>query len=65
MSAATVEEMYDLHAVAKFLAIDERTVWRRVSEGKLAKPVKLGRAARWFASDLASYQQRLRDERGE
>ena len=65
MSAATVEEMYDLHAVAKFLAIDERTVWRRVADGTLPKPVKVGRAARWFASDIASFQQRLRDVRGE
>ena len=60
-----VEEMLDLHAVAKFLAIDERTVWRRVADGTLPKPVKVGRAARWFASDIADYQQRLREERGQ
>ena len=59
-----VEEMLDLHAVAKFLASDERSVWGRVADGTLRKPVKVGRAARWFASDIANFQQRLRDERG-
>lgn len=65
MSVATIEEMLDLNAVAKFLAIDERTVWRRVADGTLPKPVKVGRAARWFASDIANFQQRLREERGQ
>lgn len=60
-----VEEMLDLHAVAKVLAVDERTVWRRVADGTLPRPVKVGRAARWFASDIANFQQRLRDERGQ
>ena len=63
MSAATVEEMLNLHSVAKFLSIDERTVWRRVADGTLPRPVKVGGAARWFASDIADYQQKLRDER--
>ena len=60
-----VEGMFDLHKVAKLLDIDERSVWRRVAEGKLRKPAKVGRSARWFESDIATYQQRLRDERGE
>ena len=61
----TVEEMFDLHKVAGLLGIDERTVWRRVADKTLQKPVKVGRAVRWFASDIATYQQRLRDERGD
>ena len=61
----TVEEMFDLHRLASLLGLDERTIWRRVADGTLRKPVKIGRAARWFASDIANFQQRLREERGE
>jgi predicted DNA-binding transcriptional regulator AlpA len=61
----SVEEMLDLRALAKLLAIDERSVWRRVADGTLAKPVKVGRSARWFVSDVANYQKKLREERGE
>ncbi|MEI9894169.1 MAG: hypothetical protein WDN28_09875 [Chthoniobacter sp.] len=59
------EEMFDLHKLAKLLGLDERTIWRRVADGTLRKPVKIGRAARWFLSDIANFQQKLRDERGE
>lgn len=65
MNEAPLEGMLDLRAVAKLLAIDERSVWRRIAEGKLAKPAKSGRSSRWFVSDVAKFQQRLRDERGE
>ncbi len=60
-----LEQMLDVHEVAGLLAIDERTVWRRVADGSLPKPVKIGGAARWFASDIATFQQRLREERGQ
>ena len=60
-----VEEMFDLHRVAGLLGIDERTVWRRVADGTLRKPVRVGRAVRWFESDIATYQQKLREERGD
>ena len=58
-----VEDMFDLHKVAKLLGIDGRTVWRRVANGTLRRPVKVGSAARWFESDIANYQQKLRAER--
>ena len=58
-----VEGMFDLHKVAETLGIDERTVWRRVAEGVLRRPVKNGKLARWFESDLAEYQQQLREQR--
>ena len=61
----TIEELLDVHAVAKLLSIDERSVWRRAADRTLPKPVKVGRSARWFASDIANYQQRLREQRGE
>lgn len=60
-----VEPMRDLHWVAQQLGINERTVWRRIAQRVLRKPLREGRSARWFESDIAQYQQRLRDERGE
>ena len=58
-----VETMYDVHRVAEFLGIDERTVWRRVQDGFLRRPVKIGKLTRWFESDIAHCQQRMREKR--
>jgi predicted DNA-binding transcriptional regulator AlpA len=57
------EAMLDLHAVARLLGIDERTVWRRVADETIPRPVKVGRAVRWFISDIQAFQQRLRETR--
>jgi predicted DNA-binding transcriptional regulator AlpA len=62
-AVATVERMYDVREVAALLGIDERTVWRTVQAGLLRKPVKNGKLARWFESDIAECQQRMRDLR--
>ena len=59
----SIEAMLNLRQVAKLLGIVKRSVWRRVADGSLPKPVKIGSAARWFESDIAKYQQRLRDDR--
>jgi predicted DNA-binding transcriptional regulator AlpA len=58
-----VEDLYGVREVAKRLGIDKRTVWRRVQERTLRKPVKNGKLAQWFESDIAECQQRMRDER--
>ncbi len=60
-----VEEMMDLRRVATALSINPRTVWRLVAAKALAKPVRIGRSVRWFESDVAAYQGKLREERGE
>jgi len=49
--------------VAKQLGICTRTVHRLVAAGDLPPPVKVGRASRWFISDVNSYLERLRQER--
>jgi predicted DNA-binding transcriptional regulator AlpA len=55
----------DLRRLAKVLAVSERTVWRLVASGELPRPVRAGKCVRWFQSDIAGYQQRLREQRGE
>ncbi len=61
MSAA--EQMLGLGAVAKWLGISTRGVWRLASDGTLAKPVKVGKCVRWFESDITDYQKRLKEGR--
>jgi predicted DNA-binding transcriptional regulator AlpA len=49
--------------VAEFFSISVRKVWRLVAEGELAPPVKIGRCAVWFESDIVEFQMRLRAQR--
>jgi predicted DNA-binding transcriptional regulator AlpA len=60
---SSIEPMFGIHQVAETFGIDERTVWRRVQDGFLRKPLKVGKLARWFESDIAECQQRLREQR--
>lgn len=40
------------HAAAAMLGISRATFWRRVNDGSLPKPIKLGAATRWHRSEL-------------
>jgi len=60
-----VEQRMTLRDVVTVLRLNSRTIWRRVAEGKLAKPIKDGGRVFWFVSDIAKYEQQLRDKRGE
>lgn len=39
---------------AAFLAISLPTFWRRVADGTIPQPVKIGNLSRWPESDIAS-----------
>jgi predicted DNA-binding transcriptional regulator AlpA len=54
---------YRVTQMAAFLSLSVREVWRLVSEGKLAAPVKIGRCSVWFESDIVEFQTRLREQR--
>lgn len=43
-----------------FLGISEPTFWRHVAEGKLPKPIKLGRLSRWPKSELLAVIERAK-----
>jgi excisionase family DNA binding protein len=45
--------------VAEMLAVSERTVRRLVTDGELAAPLYIGRAARWREADVLDYVRRL------
>ena len=38
---------------AQFLSVSVATVWRRVNDGTLPKPIRLGGATRWVRDELA------------
>jgi predicted DNA-binding transcriptional regulator AlpA len=63
MTPNCTEKMWSVAAIASFLGVNVRTVWRRVADGELPKPVKVGRSVRWFDSEIAEYQKRLRSAR--
>jgi predicted DNA-binding transcriptional regulator AlpA len=46
-------------AAAELLDVSRATFWRRVSDGTLPQPVKLGGATRWRRDDLLAALDRL------
>jgi predicted DNA-binding transcriptional regulator AlpA len=58
-----IEAMLDVKRLAEKLGASVRTVWRLVSAGVLPKPVQVGGSTRWFESDFAAFQRKLREER--
>jgi predicted DNA-binding transcriptional regulator AlpA len=55
--------LYRVQDVAALLTLSVREVWRRVANGELAPPVKIGRCSVWFDSDISEFQKRLREQR--
>jgi len=50
--------------VAKMLGIGVATVWRRVRDGSLPTPIKLGHMVRWPRSEIIQAVERLKAKRG-
>lgn len=47
------------HTAAAFLGISRATLWRRVKDGTLPQPVKIGAATRWKRDELIAAIERL------
>ena len=58
-----VEQMVDLRWVAERLHVSIRKVWRLIASGELPKPVKIGRAVRFFMSEILQYLEKLKSSR--
>lgn len=63
LDGAEQDRLVKLDWVATTLSIGRRSVWKLVARGELAKPVRIGRACRWFVSDIDAYLRQLRDRR--
>jgi excisionase family DNA binding protein len=57
------DRLVDLKVLASLLGVCARTVHRLVAAGELPPPAKLGRASRWFASDVDQYMEKLKQAR--
>ncbi|EJF83277.1 helix-turn-helix transcriptional regulator [Bartonella rattimassiliensis] len=49
---------------AKLLNISVSTLWRRVADGSVPKPLKIGSLARWLHSDLRNVIEKAKNQRG-
>lgn len=54
---------YRVGQLAALLGVSVREVWRLVSQGQLAQPMKIGRCAVWLESDIVEFQGRLLEQR--
>jgi excisionase family DNA binding protein len=63
MNADANERMVDLPWVAERLHVSIRKVWRMIASGELPKPVKIGRAVRFFLSEILQYLEKLKSSR--
>ena len=57
------DRLVDLHTVANVLGICSRTVHRLVAAGEFPPPAKVGRASRWFRTDIDRYMAKLNEAR--
>lgn len=53
-SATTVDPLLTVRECAVFLQISVPTFWRRVADGTIPKPVKLGGLSRWPQSEIVA-----------
>lgn len=51
----TASLLLDVEEVAAMLDISMRSVWRRVSEGLMPKPIRLGTSVRWRRSEIEDW----------
>lgn len=55
-SSGIVQEFLALREVGAMLGISGRTVRRRVDDGTLPPPIKIGRLSKWRRLDIENYQ---------
>jgi excisionase family DNA binding protein len=59
------DKLIPLDAVAEMLSVTKRTVYRLIQRGDLPRAVKVGHGVRLYVSDVLSFFERLKLQRGE
>jgi excisionase family DNA binding protein len=59
MAVFTSNRLITVQTVAQMLAVSDRTVWRLLKEGRLPKPLRIGRSVRWPMQTVEDYLEAL------
>jgi len=60
----TVDPLLKATEVAKMLNISVTSIYRRMADGTLPKPIKLGSLSRWSKADIARVVETAREQAG-
>lgn len=58
------DRLLDLHEVKAFTGLCKATIYQHVHDGRLPKPIKLGKSTRWVESELMAWLEAKKAERG-
>jgi predicted DNA-binding transcriptional regulator AlpA len=60
------DQMVDMKFITAFTGLTDKWFYRLIKEKKFPKPIKLGRASRWFKSEVEKWlEERIEESRGE
>ncbi|WP_323786419.1 helix-turn-helix transcriptional regulator [Thalassovita sp.] len=63
MSAIHIDPLIRDRDAAGMLGCSKATFWRRVADGTIPKPVKIGGMSRWPQSEITEVIERVKSER--
>lgn len=58
-----IDPLLTVREAAALFAVSVPTFWRRVADGTIPKPLKLGRTSRWVRSELLAVIEALKAQR--
>lgn len=60
------DQMVDMKFITTFTGLTDKWFYRLIKEKKFPKPIKLGRASRWFKSEVEKWlKERIEESREE
>lgn len=60
------DQMVDMKFITAFTGLTDKWFYRLIKEKKFPKPIKLGRASRWFKSEVEKWlEERIEESRRE
>lgn len=60
------DPLIDMKFITTFTGLTDKWFYKLIKEKKFPKPIKLGRASRWFKSEVEKWlKERIEESRGE
>ncbi|MFD1157908.1 helix-turn-helix transcriptional regulator [Roseovarius aestuarii] len=63
MTPGSPDQLGDVKEVADVCQCSPSTVWRRVADGTIPKPIKIGGMTRWSMSEIAAAIEAVKAQR--